>query len=183
MVSLLERNANVSAIAIQYYRVSERSLVLNTTFQMKIRHSSMYSQHKITHPHPSGVISYAMLRPPSRDANCVDASKPVPALVLLHGAGVEADSSIVRSAFDPLPNLCAWVLSPSGVTTWSGDDWRKEVLTFEGSGNLLQTDTWGWADVANSIYYIQLWIERFGWKGIGFDIERLLFTGHSNGGE
>jgi hypothetical protein len=26
---------------------------------------------------------------------------------------------------DPAYGICAWMLFPSGVTSWSGDDWRK----------------------------------------------------------
>jgi hypothetical protein len=75
--------------------------------------------------HPSGIVSYAVLRPPSPKAPC----KPDPQLKLsillsLHGAGVEADSSQNKESYDKLPDLCAWLVLPSGVTAWSGDDWR-----------------------------------------------------------
>jgi hypothetical protein len=79
----------------------------------------------MTHLHPSGIVSHSILRAPSPNATCVDSSRPAPALIFLHGAGVEVDSSTIRNTFDQLPDLCAWVLCPSGVTTWSGDDWRK----------------------------------------------------------
>lgn len=51
--------------------------------------------------------------------------RPFPLLLQLHGAGVEAESDQVAHALDPVLNLCAWVLFPTGVTSWSSDDWRQ----------------------------------------------------------
>ena len=45
-------------------------------------------------------------------------------LLNFHGAGLEADSDQVRHMLDSVPDLRAWVLFPTGVTPWSGDDWR-----------------------------------------------------------
>jgi hypothetical protein len=91
---------------------------------IQINHVSRYDAHKVTHLHPSGIVSYSVLRPPSLSASCSSSVVSAPVMILLHGAGVEADSPIVKKALDPLPDLCAWVLIPSGITTWSGDDWR-----------------------------------------------------------
>lgn len=82
--------------------------------------------HKITFRHPSGIVSYAILRAPSKTLSLKDAphNNSLPVFLALHGAGLEADSHQVRQMLDPIPDLRAWVLYPSGVTPWSGDDWR-----------------------------------------------------------
>ncbi|KAL9099418.1 MAG: hypothetical protein Q9163_005076 [Psora crenata] len=77
--------------------------------------------HKITFLHPSSTVSYAILRPPSVNA-CVSERTSMPILLILHGAGLDAASWQVRSMLDPLPDLPAWFLFPTGVTPWSGDD-------------------------------------------------------------
>ncbi|GAB1737954.1 hypothetical protein NU219Hw_g2467t1 [Hortaea werneckii] len=130
----------------------------------------LYEPQKFTYLHPSGIVSYAVLRPPSPHSQCKelgggDASLPI--LLQLHGAGLEADSRQVRHALDEVPDLCAWVLFPTGVTSWSGDDWH----------------TWGFADVEAAIAAIPEWIEQVGWSGPGVDTNRWLVSGHSNGGQ
>ncbi|KAL8806998.1 MAG: hypothetical protein Q9182_000979 [Xanthomendoza sp. 2 TL-2023] len=81
---------------------------------------------KITYLHRAGIVSYAVLRPPSEEAiRHILPDIDLPVLLGLHGAGVETDSDMVRHAFDDGPDLRAWALYPSGVTTWSGDDWRQ----------------------------------------------------------
>ncbi|KAK6399035.1 hypothetical protein LTR65_000593 [Meristemomyces frigidus] len=124
---------------------------------------------KLTYMHPGGMVSYAVLRPPSPHAHCNDISPDasLPILLALHGAGLEADSDMVRHSLDPLPDLCAWALFPTGVTPWSGDDWHN----------------WGFADVEAAIAAIPDWIEQVGWKGPGVDVDRWLVSGHSNGGQ
>lgn len=128
----------------------------------------LYESQKITFLHPGGMVSYAILRPPSRLAHC-DAgdNATAPVLLALHGAGLEADSMQVRHSLDALPDVCAWTLFPAGVTPWSGDDWHS----------------WGWADVEAAIAAIPAWIEQNDWKGVGVDTERWLVAGHSNGGQ
>jgi hypothetical protein len=100
---------------------SPRVITTHPTF----RYVDSHEFQKITYKHPNGIVSYAMLRPPSK-ASCSRSTTPnAPIFLMLHGAGVEADSPLVRNSLVDLPDLCAWVLCPSGVTTWSGDDWRK----------------------------------------------------------
>jgi len=127
-----------------------------------------HEPHKITYLHPGGIVSYAILRPPSKKAidQCGTAAK-LPILLALHGAGLEADSEEMRHVLDPVPDLCAWTLFPSGVTSWSGDDWH----------------TWGFADVEAAVAAIPKWIEHNDWTGPGVDIARWLVVGHSNGGQ
>lgn len=127
---------------------------------------TMTEPHRVTFMHPGGMVSYAILRPPS--ANCSkDSRASLPVVVVLHGAGLEADSAEVRHAFDELPDIPAWVLFPTGVTPWSGDDWH----------------IWGWADVEAAIAMIPTWIEQVGWDGPAVDTSKLLLAGHSNGGQ
>lgn len=129
---------------------------------------SIYDPHKVTFLHPGGVVSYAILRPPSRNAsNVVQGTQALPIVLGLHGAGLEAGSDLVRHALDPVADLGAWVLFPTGGTPWSGDDWHS----------------WGFADVEAAIAMIPDWIERVEWQGPGADVDRWLVVGHSNGGQ
>ena len=96
------------------------SKVLFHKFQVR----SIYSPHKFTFLHPSGTVSYAILRPPSKAISAIRQSR-LPILLSLHGAGLEADSDQVRHMLDPVPDLPAWILFPTGVTVWSSDDWRN----------------------------------------------------------
>lgn len=92
----------------------------------KLTKRSIYEPHKITYLFSNSIASYAILRPPSKNATChLEVQAALPVLFGLHGAGLEADSEPVAHALDPIPDLCGWVLFPTGVTPWSGDDWRK----------------------------------------------------------
>lgn len=44
---------------------------------------------------------------------------------VFHGAGLEVNILQARGMLDAAYGLCAWVLFPSGITSWNGDDWRK----------------------------------------------------------
>jgi predicted esterase len=90
-----------------------------------------------------------------------------PVLLNLHGAGLEADSHQVRHMLDAVPDLCAWVLFPSGLSGWSGDDWH----------------VWGLADVTAAVSAIPDWIKSMNWTGPGVDTGKLVVTGHSNGAQ
>lgn len=130
---------------------------------------SLHQPQKLTYLHPGGIVSYAVLRPPSVAATqtCNATGKGLPILLALHGAGLEADNDLVRHSLDQLPDLCAWVLFPTGVTPWSGDDWHN----------------WGFPDVQAAVDAIPAWIGHNSWNGAGVDTNRWLVTGHSNGGQ
>lgn len=82
--------------------------------------------HRITFLHPGGQVSYAILRAPHVDpSQQLSNGQSLPILLNLHGAGLEADSQQVRHMLDSVPDIPAWVLFPTGVTPWCGDDWRK----------------------------------------------------------
>jgi predicted esterase len=133
-------------------------------FTVWVQHTNASSLQKITFLHPSGAVSYATLTPPS-----VSPASGHEAAVLLnlHGAGVEAGGSLARHMFDGAPDLPAWILTPTGMSPWSGDDWH----------------TWGFADAQAAVSAIPDWIETNGWKGPGVHTKRLLVVGHSNGGQ
>ncbi|CCX06474.1 Similar to hypothetical protein CIMG_06322 [Coccidioides immitis RS]; acc. no. XP_001242426 [Pyronema omphalodes CBS 100304] len=124
-----------------------------------------FEPQKYTFLHPSGIVSFADLRPPSINATC--SSNKLPILPSLHGAGVDASSPQSKSGYDSLPDLCAWLLLPSGVTTWSGDDWHR----------------WGLPDVEAAISAIPAWIQKTKWQRQDVDLKKWLVTGHSNGGQ
>ena len=80
--------------------------------------------HRMTFLHPSGVVSYAILRCPNLISPESSAIEKLPVLLNLHGAGLEADSDQVRHMLDPVTDIRAWTLFPTGGSLWSGDDWR-----------------------------------------------------------
>jgi predicted esterase len=165
-ITLPSQNASSIAYNIIYRTTKDTEYSILQMTQDVIRRS-MYRPHKVTFLHPGGMVSYAILRPPAKNATCRPAQTKLPVLLALHGAGLEADNSMVTSALDPVSDLCAWVLFPTGVTPWSGDDWHN----------------WGFADVEAAIEAIPSWIETIGWTGPGVDIDRWIVTGHSNGGQ
>ncbi|EME47892.1 hypothetical protein DOTSEDRAFT_69726 [Dothistroma septosporum NZE10] len=133
-----------------------------------IRIVNIRDPQKITYMHPGGIVSYAILRPPSENATgSARQSELYPMLLNLHGAGVEADSDVTRHSLNGVADLKAWVLFPTGVTPWSGDDWHA----------------WGFQDVEAAVAAISDWIPNVKWKGPGVDQDKWLASGHSNGGQ
>ena len=131
-------------------------------------HGDTSSSHKFTYIHPSGVVSYAILRPPSKNGACGSrAADSVPIMIGLHGAATNAANYDLLHSIDAVHDLCAWLLVPQGTTPWSGDDWHS----------------WGLADVEAAVAAIPAWIEQVGWQGRSADPNRWLVTGHSNGGQ
>lgn len=159
---------NVSSLAYNIkYRTINNTHTSTLQVVQDINHVTMPRPHKVTYLHPGGMVSYAMLRPPARNATCRKGQKKLPVFLGLHGAGLEADDPMVTGSLDPVSDLCAWILFPTGVTPWSGDDWHN----------------WGLADLEAAIEAIPSWIELMGWTGPGVDIDRWIVTGHSNGGQ
>ena len=136
------------------------------TFAGKLSHADIGAPHRVTFLHPSGAVSYAILRPPSLNQSFQE-SEDLPVLVNLHGAGVDADSSFVRDMFEEIPDLPGWVLSPAGMSDWSGDDWH----------------TWGFADTEAAINMTAQWANNAEWRGPGVCLDKVLVAGHSNGGQ
>ncbi|EOA88541.1 uncharacterized protein SETTUDRAFT_149188 [Exserohilum turcica Et28A] len=161
-----EGNASVVKLDITYKTArSAHSRTLSVS--QPLNHVALYAPHKITYLHPGGMVSYAMLRPPAKNSTCEPGRSKLPILLQFHGSGLEADNPMVYGALNSLPDLCAWVLFPTGVTPWSGDDWHS----------------WGFADVEAAISAIPRWIEDNSWTGHGIDTNRWIPSGHSNGGQ
>ena len=112
------------SLKITYAARTCRESPLSTVLLHKFRVRSIHSPHKFTFLHPSGTVSYAIIRPPSNAIDELPQTR-LPILFNLHGAGLEADSDQVRHMLDPVLDLHAWILFPTGVTPWSSDDWRK----------------------------------------------------------
>lgn len=181
--------SHVAAAEVSFeitYEVEHLPGVFRTSQMRHAVHSRKAEEpQKITYLHPGGIASYAILRPPSAKTlryTCRNASLAV--VIGLHGAGVETDSDLVRHTFKDAPDLKAWILFPSGVTTWSGDDWRKSPhwILVDHRFTDIRQDRWGVADTEAAIAAIPEWIETVGWKGPNVDADRRLVTGHSNGG-
>ncbi|KAL2353320.1 hypothetical protein BJ546DRAFT_118621 [Cryomyces antarcticus] len=167
-ILLLRQNASFFSVQAVYTVSGEPVVYHSLRMRQKLRLCSMYNPHKTTFLHPGGIVSYAVLRPPSQNAACKHVSSgSIPVLLQLHGAGLEADGDLVSHSLDSLPDLCAFVLFPTGVTPWSGDDWHK----------------WGFADAEAAIASVPSWMEATGWHGWGVNTNRWLVTGHSNGGQ
>jgi predicted esterase len=156
-------------VTLSYRNFGEEKIEKRLKFTIKLQNRSIYEPHRVTHLHPGDIVSYAMLRAPAKNATCEgsDRTTSAPILLQFHGAGVDADNSMVAHALDPVPELCAWVLFPSGVTSWSGDDWHN----------------WGFTDVEAAVRAIPSWIEATAWKGVGVDTDKWFVSGHSNGGQ
>lgn len=125
--SLRLRSAGLGVqFTIMYKKEDESSFALSDVVSFDFVVRSPYDPHKVTFLHPSRTVSYTILRPPSKSA-CQDVGvhNALPIMLALHGAGVEADSRQVRCSFDAAPNLDCWLVFPTGMTPWSGDDWRK----------------------------------------------------------
>ena len=139
--------------------------VRESVFSSRLKHADMIDLHKITFLHRSGVVSYAILKPPHLPTSSNQSEFQV--LLNLHGAGVEVNDSLVQHMFDGAQNLSAWIISPTGMSSWSSDDWH----------------TWGFADAQSAVDAIPAWIRTTGWKGPGCRTTPLLVAGHSNGGQ
>lgn len=144
----------------------EGSAPSHVNFSIEATHRDRHSPQKFTFLHPSGAVSYAILRPPLETV-CEKARTELPLLLALHGAGLEADSYQVRHSFDGIPDLPSWLLFPTGMSPWSGDDWHA----------------WGFADVEAAVQALPQWIAGNNWTGPRVITEKFVVCGHSNGGQ
>lgn len=126
-VRILDVPTNLTALKFSFVYSSADSSLLS--FSVEVSHDlkvrSIYDTHKVTYLHPGSIVSYVMLRPPQTNISLPCApDQDFPVFLQLHGAGLEAEIDQVAHAMDSVPDLCGWVLFPTGVTPWSGDDWR-----------------------------------------------------------
>ncbi|KAI5297167.1 hypothetical protein KEM56_005035, partial [Ascosphaera pollenicola] len=138
-------------IALEYRVVNSSSdaVVLTNPTKIHLVSKPATDAHRFTFTHPSGIVSYAILRAPSDPTCSPSSSSHLPVLLGLHGAGLDADTQTARHMLDATHAACAWLLLPTGGTSWSGDDWH----------------TWGTADVKAAVEAIPFWIEQTSWTG------------------
>ncbi|RMD40059.1 hypothetical protein DV735_g5080, partial [Chaetothyriales sp. CBS 134920] len=153
-----------STIVLTYRAVGSVALH-NLTTPTDFTHRDFFSPHKLTFAHPAGSVSYAILRPPPPTL-LQETGDDLPLVLNLHGAGVEVDGSQTRHSFDAAADLPCWMLFPSGMSTWAGDDWH----------------TWGTMDIYAAIEAARGW-QLVHWTGPGITSRGLIVTGHSNGGQ
>lgn len=140
-----------------------RNPLQSVSFSRRLQRRNTDEAHKFTFLHPSGAVSYAIIKAPSSPP----VTGPIHLLVNLHGAGLEADSHQVRHVIDEITDLQAFSLFPTGMSPWSGDDWH----------------VWGMADVLAAIDAVHDWAQKMQWTGPVIDTRRVLMSGHSNGGQ
>lgn len=127
----------------------------------------IFAPHQFTYLHPSGIVSSGIIKPPKSIA----AKKPTYMLLALHGAGVENNSPFwANDAYCDLNDINAFIIQPSGVTSW-GDDWH----------------TWSNNDVKAAQNGVYFWTETVR-ACLPNDLQfvfwdPVILAGHSNGGE
>ena len=113
-------------LIIRYQKGDASSFLHSDVVSFDLESRGIHEAHKFTFLHPSKTVSYAIVRPPSKAAVLRASSREAwPVMLALHGAGVEADSDEGRGAFSTASDLRCWLVCPTGMTPWSGDDWRK----------------------------------------------------------
>ena len=123
---MLNQVAPKLSLVITYKEHGAHSVIRSPIISVMLSSKNDSQPHRTTFLHPGGHVSYAILRAPHVDpSHKLSNGQSLPILLNLHGAGLEADSEQVRHMLDSVPDIPAWVLFPTGVTPWSGDDWRK----------------------------------------------------------
>lgn len=182
-VTLPDADVLSFTFSLRYQNVSDESRLDALTVRVPLLRVTKLDAHQVTFLHPAGIVSYAVLRPPPmNDTKELGSPEAFPILLNLHGAGLDASSDLVRHSLDEVGDIPAWILFPTGVTPWSGDDWRS-YIAHHTSSSLTPLDNWGFADVEAAIAAIPLWIDEVQWDGPGAQIDRWLVSGHSNGGK
>lgn len=129
---LIPQNPSVTILrfALKYSKHQSSDPLHTRVLSHQLTLCGLREPHKFTFLHPSNTVSYAVLRPPSHTATAGARSDDAwPVVVNLHGAGLEADSDQVRRMFDRAPDLRGWLVSPTGMTPWSSDDWRTCMIS------------------------------------------------------
>ncbi|KAJ3053644.1 hypothetical protein HK097_003757 [Rhizophlyctis rosea] len=136
-----------------------------STGEYELERREWGSAYKITFLDYDHSVHYAMAFPP--EGNCEQwPEKRCPVVLALHGAGVEASSSYWTESYRRQKN--AWVLFPTGRTPW-GYDWHgPSFWNIESALDALRLRPGVPDDLVNSV---------------GVNRERLIYAGHSNGGQ
>lgn len=112
-------------------------------------------------------VQYAMALPPLSPPP-TNQSSPIPIILALHGAGVEASSPFWTSSI-PRQSCGVWIVLPTGRTPW-GYDWHGPSL-------------WNAANAVKEVPRLhELWFGNSDLSAIP-DVNRLIILGHSNGGQ
>lgn len=105
------------SLEVTYVESKSPDRLLSTVISTAFSTHDSHSPHKLTFLHPGGIVSYAILRAPSKKAiSGLSPEKRLPILLNLHGAGLEADSHQVLHMLDSAPDLPSWVVFPTGST-------------------------------------------------------------------
>ena len=127
-LSLLDTSDPAISFRIVYNEVDSLTSDKELSISHTVAQTELHEPHRFTFLHPGHIVSYAILRAPSQKAlSAVNSLSEFPIFLCLHGAGLEADSTDVRGMLDAVPDLRAWVLFPTGATSWSADDWREST--------------------------------------------------------
>ncbi|CAG8492394.1 12560_t:CDS:10, partial [Gigaspora rosea] len=130
---------------------------------ISIRNKNFGDVYKFTFKDFDATVQYAMAIPPLGPCH----PHKCPVLVALHGAGVETESEFWVNAYKRQQS--AWVLFPSGRTPW-GYDWHGPSLkNIQTTIKALEKFRPGVPKHQNSFFLP--------------DSDRLLISGHSNGGQ
>ncbi|GAM83718.1 hypothetical protein ANO11243_017070 [Dothideomycetidae sp. 11243] len=134
-----------------------------------IRYRSLDEVFKLTYRHPTGTVGYVMLKAPHIESwtSRSGIKDTLPIMLVLHGAGLEADAAELTRSLDDAGKLGAFVIFPTGGSPWSGDDWHQ-------SGSI---------HVESAVLATEEWARSSGWSGPKPRIDHWLVVGHSNGGQ
>lgn len=128
-IAFLKFSVTVLKFRLKYTNDQSPAILYTRVVNHQLDLRDQREPHKFTFLHPSNAVSHAILRPPSQTATLTAESNVAwPVVVNLHGAGLDADSDKVRRMFDGAPDLRGWIVSPTGMTSWSSDDWRTPML-------------------------------------------------------
>ena len=135
---------------------------------IKLDQRSLQDMFRLTYRQPSGTVYYTMLRAPQISPKQSGMTKDVlPTLLNFHGAGLDADNPEMVRSLNGAGDLPAFVLFPTGGSSWSGDDWHQNGTTH----------------VLSSISALEDWAKSGSWTGPRPDTDRWFVIGHSNGGQ
>ena len=95
-LTLLDAKTAKADVVVAYHaaRSEHQQNAQSVNVPFTFNHASRFSPHKLTHLHRSGIVAYSVLRPPSKNATCCSDIKAAPVMLILHGAGVDADNPI-----------------------------------------------------------------------------------------
>jgi hypothetical protein len=155
-------------VRLDYYYLNDLTRHTRTFSHQLPVVQDIFAPHQFTYLHPSGIVTSGIIKLPKSIAT----GKVPYMLFALHGAGVENNSPFwAEDAYRELDDINAYIIQPSGVTSW-GDDWHS---------------AWSLGDVENLRMGVNLWSVTVS-PCMPVDFRFLcwvpaIVAGHSNGGE